>query len=146
MSDVIKGGCLCGAVRYEIDGAPMMAGHCFCTDCRKASGTSHGTHAAFADSAVSFSGQAQSYVSAADSGNMITRRFCPQCGSAICSTNSGMPGMTFIRASSLDNPDAIEPQMTVYASRAPGWANLDLSKPVFAEMPEGGPQSAIPAS
>lgn len=49
--------------------------------------------------------------------------------------------MTFIRVSSLDDPDAVEPQMTVYASRAPAWAPLDRSKPVFDEMPEGGPQA-----
>ena len=42
MSEAAKpygGGCLCGAVRYEADGPPDYAGHCYCADCRKASGS-----------------------------------------------------------------------------------------------------------
>ena len=35
---VYSGGCLCGAVRYEAQGEPLYAGHCYCEDCRKASG------------------------------------------------------------------------------------------------------------
>ena len=33
------GGCLCGALRYEAEGDPLYAGHCYRTDCRKASGS-----------------------------------------------------------------------------------------------------------
>jgi hypothetical protein len=33
------GGCLCGALRYEAEGEPLYAGHCYCADCRKASGS-----------------------------------------------------------------------------------------------------------
>ena len=36
---VVTGGCLCGALRYEATGEPTMAGHCYCADCRKASGS-----------------------------------------------------------------------------------------------------------
>ena len=35
MSDVLRGGCLCGAVSYEAKAAPMVVGHCHCDDCRK---------------------------------------------------------------------------------------------------------------
>jgi hypothetical protein len=54
-----------------------------------------------------------------------------------------MPGTAFLRASSLDNPDAVSPQMIVYASRAPSWDRMDENLPAFAEMPPGGPP--IPA-
>ena len=71
----------------------------------------------------------------ADSGNVVSRGFCPVCGSAVYSTNSGMPGMIFVRASSLDDPDRVTPSMTVYASRAPAWAIIDEQRPSFPEMP-----------
>lgn len=146
MADTLQGGCLCGAVRYEVAGQPMMEGNCFCVDCCKASGTSHGTHAMFPADGYVQKGITKGYSSPADSGSMVTRHFCPECGCAIHSTNSGMPGVVAIRASSLDNPDSIAPMMTVYASRAPSWALIDRDKPVFAEMPEGGPQSVMPGS
>ncbi len=40
MSDKIRtGGCLCGAVRYEVSGEPYIAGLCHCTKCRKLTGS-----------------------------------------------------------------------------------------------------------
>lgn len=143
MREVLEGGCLCGAVRYRATARPVVVGNCYCADCRKSSGTTHCTHAAVPDAAFSATGEIKFHERPADSGNIISRGFCPECGSAILSYNNGMPGMTFIRVSSLDDLDAVEPQMTVYASRAPAWASLDRSKPVFDVMPEGGPQGAV---
>ena len=34
-----SGGCLCGALRYRAAGEPLFSGHCYCGDCRKASGS-----------------------------------------------------------------------------------------------------------
>ncbi len=51
--------------------------------------------------------------------------------------------MVFPRASGLDDPDVITPQMVVYTSRAPAWDNIDPALPSFPEMPEGGPNKVI---
>jgi hypothetical protein len=56
-----------------------------------------------------------------------------------------MPGMVFVRASSLDDPEIAEPTMIVYASRAPSWDITAPNLPRFAEMPEAGPKAAISA-
>lgn len=143
MAEHLEGSCLCGSVSYEASAEPMMVGHCYCVDCRKASGTSHGTHAVVPDAAFAVSGETKAFESPADSGNMVRRHFCPQCGCAIFSRNSAMPGVTFIRVSSLDDPSRVTPQMTVYGSRAPNWAVFDISKPVFDVLPDGGPQAAL---
>ena len=145
MTQALEGGCLCSSVRYSANAQPMMVGHCYCVDCRKSSGTSHCTHAAVPDASLSVSGEIKFYERPADSGNLVSRGFCPACGSAILSRNSGMPGMTFIRVSSLDDPEAVAPQMTVYAARAPSWAVLDRARPVFDIMPQGGPAAAMQA-
>ena len=143
MSQVLEGGCLCGAVRYGIATQPVLVGNCYCTDCRKSSGTTHCTHAVVPEGAFSVTGSIKVHDRPADSGNIVSRGFCPECGSAILSHNNAMPGMVFVRVSSLDDPDAVEPQMTVYASRAPAWAMLDRTRPVLDEMPEGGPQRVM---
>lgn len=135
MSNAFEGGCLCGAVRYASSAEPQFAGHCHCIDCRKSSGSGHCTHTVLPKSAFSISGEVRFYDRQANSGNMISRGFCPNCGAALYSLNSAMPDMVFVRASSLDDPEIVKPQLVVYASRAPSWDYVDPGLPVFAEMP-----------
>lgn len=144
MTQGFSGGCLCGAVSYRSSVDPQLVAHCHCVDCRKSSGTGHGTHIVIPAEALSVSGEVKFYDHPADSGNVVSRGFCPTCGSAIYSTNSGMPGMAFPRASSLDDPEIAKPQLVVYASRAASWDYVDPGLPSHAEMPEGGPEAVMP--
>lgn len=139
MSDGFEGGCLCGEIRYHSAHDPQVVGHCYCVDCRKSSGTGHCTHLVVPEEGFTHSGTVRFYDRPADSGNIVSRGFCPNCGSAVFSRNSGMPEVVFPRASSLDDPELITPQMIVYASRAPSWDHMDPILPAFAEMPEHRP-------
>jgi len=135
MTTVFEGGCLCGAVRYESAAEAAMAGHCQCVDCRKSSGSGHCSHLAVPKEAFSVTGNVTTYEKPADSGNIVTRAFCPTCGAAVYSSNSAMPQLVFIRASSLDDVEVFKPQLVVYASRAASWDHVDPKLPSFAEMP-----------
>lgn len=135
MTNSITGGCLCGSVRYESRGEPQVVGHCHCVDCRKSSGTGHCTHMGVAKETFSVTGEVRAYDRPADSGNIVSRVFCPTCGGPVYSLNSAMTGMAFIRVSSLDDPEIATPQMIVYSSRAPSWDVMDPSLPSFPEMP-----------
>ena len=137
MTKTFTGGCLCGAVRYSCSAAPMMAGHCHCEDCRRSSGTGHCSHLGVPDEAVAMTGQATRYDRPADSGNVISRHFCPTCGAPAFSRNSGMPGLIFLRASSLDDLEVFKPQMHVYSSRAANWDKPTEGLPAFDTMPPG---------
>ena len=128
------GGCLCGKVRYEGQ-EESGGGHCHCIDCRKTSGTGHGSHMIVPEGAFSLTGEVRWFEKPADSGNMVRRGFCPNCGSAIYSTNGGMPGLVFVRASSLDDPNVFRPQMVVYTDRAASWDHMDNALPTFPNMP-----------
>ncbi len=77
------GGCLCGALRYEMQGDPLFAGHCYCVDCRKASGSGFIPFIGVAASDVRFSGQTRTFTSKAANGNDAVRNFCPACGSLV---------------------------------------------------------------
>lgn len=141
----ITGGCLCGGIRYGSDMAIAFAGHCYCEDCRKASGTGHCTHAVVPDSGFSVTGEVRFFAKAADSGNMVRRGFCPACGSQLYSTNDATPGLVYLRASSLDDPETVTPQLNVYVSRAASWDRPPADIPSFAEMPPAGPTSVMEA-
>lgn len=138
-----SGGCLCGAVRFESRAAAQLVGHCYCIDCRRSSGTGHSTHAAVPETALAVTGEVTFYDRAADSGNRVSRGFCGTCGSPLLSKNAAMPGMVFVRASALDDPEVAKPQMIVYASRAPSWDTLDPTLPAFATIPEGGASAVV---
>ncbi len=86
---------------------------------------------------MTLSGKVQGYARAADSGHIVTRHFCPNCGAALYSTNDAMPGMLFLRASSLDDLEVFKPQMHVFVSRAASWDHRREDLPAFAEMPPG---------
>ncbi len=135
MSETIEGGCLCGALRYTATSDPVFGGHCYCVDCRRDSGTGHGSHMGMPKAAVTITGEEKSFTVTADSGNEVTRHFCPTCGSSVYSTNSGMPELIVLRASSLDDPEQFKPQIAVYASRAPSWDMPDSNLPNFPETP-----------
>ncbi len=139
MTTQFTGGCLCDAVRYTANAEPLLGGHCHCLDCRKSSGSGHCSHLMMAAEAVAFQGQPKRFDKPADSGNIVARYFCGTCGGPVYSTNSGMPGMVFLRASSLDDPEVFKPSMIVYTRSAPNWDVMDSSLPAFeANPPETG--------
>ena len=139
MSDtVLKGGCLCGAVRYEISGAPMMAGHCHCEHCRKASGAAHGSFAAYPVEAVKIAGKLTHFKTKADSGMMSGRGFCPTCGSWVSGNPEAMPSVIAITLATLDDPEAVAPQMRFYDKRRISWGTVDPALPAFPAMPPRG--------
>jgi hypothetical protein len=89
----------------------------------------------FLDGAITFRGETREFCSKADSGNDVIRAFCPTCGSGLYARNGGMPGMIFVRASALDDPNLFSPQMAVWAARAPTWDAVAGGMPAFATAP-----------
>jgi len=142
MAEGFSGKCLCGAVHYTSTAAPQFVGQCHCVDCRKTSGTDHSTHLVVPEEAFALTGTLKYFDHPADSGHIVSRGFCPECGAPICSRNSSMEGRVFVRASSLDDLEIAKPHMIVYASRAPSWRHLDPDLPTFAEMPDKAPRAA----
>jgi len=130
-----QGGCLCGAVRYEISSDPEMTGVCYCSSCRRLSGSGHAFHALLPESALVFTGQVSTYEWTADSGGRVSSSFCPVCGSPLFGKSTAMPGVVTLRVASLDDPAPIKPQTAVYAKRLLPWDRLDPALPAFPEMP-----------
>jgi len=133
-----SGGCLCGAVRYEIDGEPAFSGHCHCTDCQKATGTGHVSVTGLPRAAVRIVGETRGYTSEGESGQPITRHFCPTCGSLLYSAPTAMAGFINITAGTLDDPSVFQPQLVIYTRSRPAWDRIDSGLPEFEGMPQRG--------
>ena len=128
------GGCLCGSVRYHSSSAPLTTVQCYCSDCRRIGGTGHATHTVIPEPDFQLTGEVAEYVKKADSGNLINRRFCPICGSAIFHTREGLEGMVVVRTSSLDDPELAPPDRAIYVDSALSWDPVNPNLPASAKM------------
>lgn len=135
MAQTLTGGCLCGAVRYTVSSDFIFTGHCYCEDCRKGSSSGHNSVYAVPEQTVQITGKLTEYQKQGGSGQPITRRFCPVCGTKISTTASVMPGVLLMTASSLDDPETYKPQSSIFVSRAPSWDRPPADLPAFPEMP-----------
>ncbi len=126
-----KGHCLCGAVSYVVNGQPVRMAQCHCSDCQRASGTGHMSNAFFRADDVEITGETTEYGSQADSGNIVTRYFCPTCGSRLFSQNSARPGIVGLMIGCVDDKDWFEPQSVVYTRNRSPWDITSQDVPNF---------------
>ena len=132
MKKILTGGCLCGSVRYEYTGELKEASYCHCDACRRATGGPYTVGVlARADALRIICGRTKGYTTTADSGNLITREFCPQCGSPLFTKAHAHPNLVWIKAGSLDEPESIKPTHQVWTKCAVPWAYLSKDLPSF---------------
>ena len=115
------GRCLCGAVQYRSSGPVVFMGNCYCTDCRRESGTGHITAVAVPDPTLETIGTTTDFIKKADSGKEIRNTFCSICATTIYTHPSGLPGLALIRAGTLDDVSQVKPQINMYTACAPAW-------------------------
>jgi hypothetical protein len=113
----------------------VFAGHCQCRDCQEASGGGHSSVIAFPSASIEMTGTPVEWGNRADSGAHKVRAFCGKCGSPIYVKIDSLPGVTIVKAGSLDDPSVFQPQMVIYAKRAQRWDHVDPALPRFEAMP-----------
>mgnify|MGYP000734200519 CR=1 FL=1 len=132
---MIKGGCLCGAVRYCADGEPVFQAFCHCRDCQRASGGGHLPVAGAMRETFSTTGETRTFQTKSAKGHDATRHFCPACGSLLFGESSGAPGLVMIYMGTADEPSAFRPQMRIFTRDRPGWDAAEPNIPAFETFP-----------
>ena len=120
----LKGGCLCGKIRYTVQKAAGPAVICHCTHCQKASGSAFSVNLPVASGDIAFEGEMAAYPDTAESGKRVTRRFCPTCGSSLGSEAEIFPGVFILKAGSLDSHETIAPKLQLWTRSAQPWVRL----------------------
>jgi hypothetical protein len=131
----MTGHCLCGQFSYSAEGEPQMTLVCHCDHCQRQSGSAFSIIVGVPDAAITSEGALKSYEDHGESGNTVERKFCPDCGSPVLTTIPAMPGMTWIKAGTLDERTDLEPQMHIWCQSAQGWAVPEDGKPHFEKNP-----------
>jgi len=107
---VRRGGCLCGAVRYEVRGEPYQSGLCHCTTCRKLTGSAFSATANWHSDQFTMTGEIKTYE---------RRSFCPSCGARLFFLFDG--GVEVFLGTLDDAPNAISPMVEVWTVRREHW-------------------------
>lgn len=137
MESKYTGRCLCGEIRYVSNAEPVFSGNCHCEDCQRSSGSAFIPAMLFSETDVSVTGMPKYFKSKGDSGRVIERGFCFNCGSQIFTKMEGMPGMLGIKAGTLDDASKFNPVMDFYVSSAQPWDHMNPAIPKRPKSPRG---------
>lgn len=114
----IKGGCLCGGVRFELFEPPLLMGTCHCSRCRKAGS---GVYAYVRAEAFHWlAGQALLTRYRPKPPFRFVRTFCKRCGTSLGDPDSGR--ILAIAAAALDDDPGVAPSFDEYLPDRPRWA------------------------
>ena len=130
----MKGGCQCGAARYEISGAPVSLYVCHCRHCQKQSSSAFGMSLIVAREQIALSGELKFWKTAGESGREKVCAFCPQCGARLYHAYPG--GHISVKAGTLDDISQLRPARHIWTKRALPWLSPLLKK---SECYEGEP-------
>jgi hypothetical protein len=127
---VYSGGCLCGAVRYQLSGPVSNLCFCHCATCRRATGAPMVPWGTFAREAVRVThGRLSEYRSSAQ----VWRGFCARCGTSLTYRHEARAGEIDVTLATLDDPTWLAPQMHVWVKDRLPWLAIGDRLPQHAE-------------
>ena len=126
-SQAYQGSCLCGSVRYRVDGelGPVVA--CHCGQCRKQTGHFYATTNAARDTVTIEGGETLSWF---QSSEKAKRGFCSKCGSALFWDHEDDETLAIL-AGSLDGPTGLTLAKHIYCADKGDYYRIPDDEPAF---------------
>lgn len=121
MSATRSGGCFCGAVRYDVTGAPREVSYCHCSMCRRTSGAPAVPWATYPATAVRFTRGTPAELR---SSPPATRRFCGACGTPLTFFTTEESAWVDVTVCSLDHPAALPPDDHIWTDSRLPWFDV----------------------
>jgi hypothetical protein len=109
--------------------------NCHCRDCQRYSGSAYFAVLGVPRSALKVTGEVKFHETKADSGNILARGFCPNCGAWVCARSGAGSDVIVLLAASLDDPGVFKPAMDIFASSAQPWDHMNPALPKYPRMP-----------
>jgi hypothetical protein len=131
-----EGGCTCRAIRYRMMSRPLIVHCCHCRWCQRETGTAFALNAVIEGIRVEdLSGAPETVLTPSQSGKGQKIVRCPTCRVAVWS-HYGAAGdaMRFMRVGTLDDPDAMPPDVHIYTSSKQPWVVLPAGARAFPEF------------
>ena len=122
----LTGGCQCGAVRYRLQAEPSAANICHCRMCQKAGG---GPFMAFAGACLNEIVFTRGGPKVFASSEVAERGFCAECGTPLTYRLLDRDRIA-VTLGSLDNPQAVAPEIEFGVESKLGWLDAISRLPV----------------
>jgi len=119
---MIRGSCLCGGVKYRINGQLSRAMYCHCTMCQKAQGSAFRSRASAKAAEFDWL-QGEDLVTFYESSPGNYRGFCRVCGSPVVSRFDGVPYYG-VPLGPLDDDPGIRPELHVHVATKAPWFTI----------------------
>lgn len=114
-----SGGCLCGAVRYEVSAGEIPeSGYCHCRTCQMQSGAPVVAWFAVQPSRFCYSKGAPAKFRAS---SRATREFCGACGTYLVFREDDASATISINTATLDDPALVPPEFHIYCDSKIEW-------------------------
>ena len=131
-----EGGCLCGAVRFAVEGDPIISGACHCRHCQYVAGGGAAYGVMFPSGAVTVTkGEPRLFTVKGESGADVYRHFCPECGVHLLSGNSRFPEFRSVKIGVFDDPAWFRSDGSIWAASAQPWHRVDPDLPSWPQEP-----------
>jgi len=127
---MIDGSCLCGAVRFEIEGPPERMNICHCSMCRKVTGSAFGVFAHIRSLKFHWVSEVGTLVEYGSSPDHI-RAFCSNCGSSVPNVGTDY---TCIPAGLLDSDPRVKPMLQIFTKSRAHWYDIPPDPPAYEEF------------
>jgi hypothetical protein len=116
--------CACGNVTVKAVGPVISMLLCTCLDCRKSTGTGHSTVTLMGRQNVSIEGPVKGFTRTANSGSLITRNFCPECGTPLYAVTERAPALILLPTGLFDAPGWFAPRQAIFSRTHLDWDSL----------------------
>lgn len=125
------------SVQFSIDAPVSELRACHCRNCQKASGAGGSVNAVVVSAAFRVTrGTPKRYSARADSGRLLNRYFCGECGSPVYSQREATRETVVVRAGLLDNAAEMKIVSNIWTRSARSWAHIDASSQQHPGQPD----------
>lgn len=116
-----EGGCLCGGVRYRVEGPPLHADYCHCRLCQRAGGAPVVAWGTWPVNRFAWlMGEPRTFASS-EKGR---RSFCPDCGTPLTFVDTDLPATVDVTLASLDDPALFPPKDHIWTMSRVRWLEI----------------------
>ena len=134
-----SGGCLCGAIRYEVRGKIGPIDHCHCSMCRRSHGAPFSTFGQIRRAELLVVAGAELLTTYASS-SAVGRSFCAHCGSRLFFRHAALPDHEFVAIGTLDDDADLKVEAHIFVGSRAAWDIIHDELPQHAGYAPIGPE------